>query len=350
MWTTLSPEDVVPVDHPLRSIRKTVNEVFAELSPEFSKLYSKRGRPSIAPEKLLRAQLILVFYSIPSEPLLIEQLQYNLLFRWFVGLGMDDTICNVSTFSKNRGRFLSGEISRKFFEGVVKIAVDGGFASSEHFTVDGSLLQAWASHKSFKPKPEGDEPPAPPTGRNPDVDFSGTKRSNDTHSSTTDLDARRYKKSRNTTSILGYLAHALMENRNGLIVGSCTTRATGMAEREAALELLKGRGCKKTITLGADKGYDSAALGAELRAHNVTPHIARNTSRRSAIDGRTTRHEGYEQSQRKRKRVEETFGWSKTRGNLRQVHFRGLALVSDLVTWTFAAFNSVRLRNLLASA
>lgn len=344
MWTTLSPEDTVPADHPLRPIRKMVNEVLASLSPAFSKLYSKRGRPSIAPEKLLRAVLLQAFFSIRSETLLVEQLRYNMLFRWFVGLGMDDTIWDVSTFSKNRERFLSGEISDKFFCAVVKIARDNNLASDDHFTVDGTLLQAWASHKSFKPK--DDDGSSPPSGRNPEVDFTGTKRKNDTHGSTTDPDARLYKKSRNTASVLGYLAHALMENRNGLIVGVRTTKATGTAEREAALDLIRDVGGARRITLGADKGYDAAPFVQELRALNVTPHIAQNLSRRSAVDDRTTRHEGYAISQRKRKRVEEIFGWSKATANLRQVHYRGIRLVSETVRWTSIAFNLVRLRNL----
>ena len=344
MWTTLSPEDTVPADHPLRPIRKMVNDVLATMSPEFSKLYSKRGRPSIAPEKLLRSILLQAFFSIRSETLLLEQLRYNMLFRWFVGLGMDDAIWDVSTFSKNRERFLSGEISDKFFATVVEIARSNNLASDDHFTVDGTLLQAWASHKSFKPKNDDDNPPS--SGRNPDVDFTGTTRKNDTHESTTDADARLYRKSRNTASVLGYLAHALMENRNGLIVGIRTSRATGTAEREAAIELIRGVGGARRITLGADKGYDAAAFVEELRAMNVTPHIARNLSRRSAIDKRTTRHAGYEASQRKRKRVEEIFGWAKATANLRQVHYRGLRLVSETVRWTSIAFNLVRLRNL----
>jgi transposase len=343
MWTTFSPEDAVPVDHPLRPIRTLVNKILGDLSPEFAKLYSDRGRPSIPPEKLLRALLIQVFFAVRSEPLLLEQLRYNLLFRWFVGLGMDDPIWDVSTFSKNRDRFIRGEISQQFFAAVLAIANENGLMSDEHFTVDGTLLQAWASHKSFKPK-DDDGPTA--GGRNAEVDFKKTKRSNETHASVTDPEARLFKKSTASASVLGYLTHALMENRNGLIVGITTTQATGTAEREAALALIDQLASTKRITLGADKGYDAAAFVEELRFRNVTPHIARNTSRRSAIDGRTTRHEGYAMSQRKRKRVEEIFGWGKTVGNLRQVHFRGLTLVSELTRWTGAAFNLVRLRNL----
>jgi len=346
MWTTLSPEDAVPGDHPLRPIRLMVNRILSDLSPEFSKLYAQRGRPSIAPERLLRALLLQAFFSIRSEPLLLEQLRYNLLFRWFVGLGMDDPIWDVSTFSKNRERFLEGEISETFFENVVAIARDAHMISDEHFTVDGTLLEAWASHKSFKPK-DGDGPPTP--GRNPDVDFKGKPRKNDTHRSTTDPQARLYRKSSKTPAVLGYLAHALMENRNGLIVGIHTTQASGTAEREAALHLVDTLDANHRITLGADKGYDSADFVEELRARNVTPHIAQNTSRRSAVDGRVTRHAGYEQSQRKRKLVEEIFGWTKTVGNLRKLHFRGIELVSESVRWSAIAFNLIRIRNLGAA-
>lgn len=343
MWTTLSPEEAVPSHHPLRPIRAMVNGILDELSPEFSKLYARRGRPSIAPERLLRALLLQALFSIRSEPLLLEQLRYNLLFRWFVGLSMDDPIWNVSSFSKNRDRFLNGEISERFFEKVLVIAREANLMSDEHFTVDGTQLEAWASHKSFKPK-DGGEPPA--GGSNPDVDFKGKPRRNDTHESTTDPEARLYRKSSNTPAVLGYLAHALMENRNGLIVGTHTTQATGTAEREAALLLVDSLGGSKRITLGADKGYDAANFAEALRARNVTPHIAQHTRRRSGIDGRTTRHPGYEISQRKRKRVEEIFGWQKTVGNLRKLHFHGLRLVGESVRWTSIAFNLLRIRNL----
>ncbi len=346
MWTRLSPEEAVPQEHPLRPIRVVVNSILDELSPEFSKLYAKRGRPSIPPERLLRALLLQAFFSIRSEPLLLEQLRYNLLFRWFVGLGMDDPIWDVSTFSKNRERFLNGEISQKFFEKVLDVARTANLTSDEHFTVDGTLLEAWASHKSFKPK-DDDGPTS--DGRNPDVDFRGKPRRNDTHESTTDPQARLYRKSSNTPAVLGYLAHALMENRNGLIVGVHTTPATGTAEREAALHLIDKLKTHRRITLGADKGYDSADFIRNLRDRNVTPHIAQHTKRRSSIDARTSRHAGYEISQRKRKRVEEIFGWSKTVANLRKLHFRGLQLVAENVRWTSIAFNLVRIRNLTAT-
>ena len=343
MWSTLSPEDAVPSDHPLRPIRATVNTILGDLSPKFAKLYAKHGRPSIAPEKLLRALLLQALFSIRSEPLLLEQLRYNLLFRWFVGLGMDDPIWDVSTFSKNRKRFMNGEISEQFFAAVVEVAREANLVSDEHFTIDGTLLEAWASHKSFRPK-DGGEPPS--GGRNPDADFHGTKRRNDTHESTTDPEARLYRKSSTTPAVLGYLAHALMENRNGLIIGELTTQANGTAEREATLALVDALGARDRITIGFDKGYDAKGFAQALRARNVTPHIAQMTSRRSSIDARTTRHEGYELSQRKRKRVEEIFGWGKVVGNVRKLHFRGQRLAAESARWTWTAFNLVRMRNL----
>jgi transposase len=271
IWTTLSPEEAVPSDHPLRPIRTMVNGILAELSP-----HARRGRPSIPPERLLRALLLQALFSIRSEPLLLEQLRYNLLFRWFVGLGTDDPIWNLSTFSKNRERFLGGEISEQFFSKVLAIARDASLTSDEHFTVNGTLLEAWASHKSFKPKDKG----GPPTsGSNPDVDFKGKPRSNDTHESTTDPQARLFRKSSKPPAVLGYLAHALMENRNGLIVGIHTTQASGTAEREAALAMIDAFCNRPRITLGADEGYDAADFTADLRARNVTPHIAQNTTR-----------------------------------------------------------------------
>lgn len=345
MWSTLSPEDTVPENHPLRQIRSMVNEILSKLSPEFTKIYARRGRPSIAPEKLLRARLLQILYSVRSEPMLLEQLRYNLLFRWFVGLGMDDAIWDVSSFSKNRERFLEGEISEKFLQAVVAKAGEAGVLSDEHFTVDGTLIQAWASQKSFKPK---DDSGSSGGGRNAEVDFRGKPRCNDTHASTTDPDARLYRKSKATPAMLGYLGHALMENRNGLIVTTRLTHATGAAEREAALDMARSYGRRGPgVTLGADKSYDAADFISKLRALGITPHIAQNIGiRRSNIDGRTTRHEGYDISQRKRKRIEEFFGWDKVVGQMRQVHVRGLDLVSDVLSLSAAAFNLVRLRNL----
>jgi transposase len=346
VWTTLQPEDTVPPDHPLRPVRTMVNEILSELSRDFSKLYSRHGRPSIAPEKLLRALLLQMFFSIRSEPMLLEQLRYNLLFRWFVGLSMDDRIWDVSTFSKNRRRFLEGEIAQKFFAAVVERARAGDLLSNEHFTVDGTLIEAWASHKSFKPKSDNDDH-NDGTGRNADVDFSGRSRSNETHESTTDPDARLYRKSKASGAVLGYLGHALMENRNGLIVGVTTTHATGRAERDAAIELLSRLPSRERITIGADKAYDTADFVERLRELNITPHVAQNNrARRSAIDRRTTRHHGYAMSQRRRKLVEESFGWGKTVAGLRKVHVRGLDLVGEVVRWTAAAYNLIRIRNL----
>lgn len=349
MWTTLQPEQTVPESHPLRPIRSIVNEILAELSPKFSRLYSKRGRPSIPPEKLLRALLLQILYSVRSEPMLLEQLRYNLLFRWFVGLSMDDSIWDVSTFSKNRKRFLDGEISRQFFEAVVERARAANLLSDEHFTVDGTLIEAWASQKSFKPKNDGGAGgESGSEGRNTPVDFKGERRSNDTHASTTDPDARLYRKGSGTTAVLGYLGHALMENRNGLIVDVETTFASGFAERDAALTMLKRLPVNSGRTIGADKAYDVAAWVQAVRKLGFAPHVAQNINpkRGSAIDGRTTRHPGYPISQRRRKVIEESFGWKKTVGNLRKVHFRGLELVADVQRLTAAAFNLVRMRNL----
>ena len=350
MWTTVSTEELVPPDHPLRAIRVMVNAALDELSPAFAKLYSPYGRPSIAPEKQLRALLLQMLYTVRSERQLIEQLQYNMLFRWFVGLSIEDAVWDVTVFTKNRERFMRGEIAERFFQAVLGQARAAGLLSDEHFTVDGTLIEAWASHKSFRPI-DDDEPPSADAGSNPTIDYTGTKRSNKTHRSTTDPDARLCRKSTNTAAQLGYLGHALMENRNGLVVDGRLTLATGTAEREAALEMIEGIGGSRPITLGADKGYDTADFVAKLRALGVTPHVAQNnTNRRSAIDERTTRHEGYEVSQRKRKRVEEIFGWEKVVGGIRKVKVRGLARVDAVFTFSLAAFNLVRMRNLIPIA
>ncbi len=347
MWTTVSTEDMVPLDHPLRAIRVMVNAALTDLSPAFAKLYSPIGRPSIPPEKQLRAILLQMLYTVRSERMLMEQLRYNMLFRWFVGLSIEEPVWDVTVFTKNRERFLQGEIADRVFEAVLAQARAEGLLSDEHFTVDGALIEAWASHKSFKPK--GDqEPPSGGTVSNPTIDFNGTKRSNETHRSTTDSDARLYRKSANTGAQLGYLGHALMENRNGLVVDGRLTLATGKAEREAALGMIDGIAAGSLhITLGADKGYDTAEFVAELRARGVKPHVAQNnTNRRSAIDARTTRHEGYEQSQRKR--VEEIFGWEKVVAGIRKVKVRGLDRVGAVFTFGLAAFNLVRMRKLIA--
>jgi len=351
MWSYLSPEARVPADHPLRSLRELVNVALRKLSPEFNKMYSPNGRPSIPPERLLRALLLQILYTVRSERMLMEQLNYNMLFRWFVGLNLDDPVWDVTVFTKNRERFLEGDIAKKFFAAVLDQARAGNLLSDEHFTVDGTFVEAWASHKSFKPKDDA-KPPTPGSGgKNPEVDFKGSERANDTHASTSDPDARLYKKSAGSASRLGYLGHALTENRNGLVMDAELTLATGTAEREAALAMIERMGGSSRITLGADKGYDAAAFVEELRARNVTPHIAQNTTRRrSAIDGRTTRHEGYEISQRKRKRVEEVFGWAKVVGTIRKVKVRGHARVSAVFTFAMAAYNIVRIRNIMKAA
>jgi len=347
MWTTVSTEELVPLDHPLRDIRVMVNAALRELSPVFETIYSRFGRPSIAPEKQLRAILLQMLYTVRSERMLMEQLQYNMLFRWFVGLSIDDSVWDVTVFTKNRERFLEGEIAQRFFEAVLGQARANGLLSDEHFTVDGTLIEAWASHKSFRPM-DDQQPPGSDAGSNPTIDFKGAKRSNETHRSVTDPDARLYRKSANTAAQLGFLGHALMENRNGLAVNGRLTLATGTAEREAALDMIDGISGAGRVTLGADKGYDTADFVAQLRARGVTPHVAQNnTNRRSAIDERTTRHEGYEVSQRKRKRVEEIFGWEKVVGGIRKVKVRGLARVGAIFTFALAAFNLVRMRKLI---
>jgi transposase len=350
MWTTVSTEDLVPADHPLRTIRVMVNAALEELSPTFAKLYSPFGRPSIAPEKQLRAILLQILYTVRSERMLMEQLQYNMLFRWFVGLSIDEAVWDVTVFTKNRERFLRGEVAERFFEAVLGQARKAGLLSDEHFTVDGTLIEAWASHKSFKPI-DDQGPPNGDAGSNPTVDFKGKTRSNDTHRSTTDSDARLYRKSKNTAAILGYMGHALMENRNGLVVDGRVTLASGTAEREAALAMVDDLKGSHRITLGADKGYDSADFVEQLRARGVTPHIAQNdTNRRSAIDERTTRHEGYAVSQRIRKRVEEIFGWEKVVGGIRKLRVRGVERVDAVFTYGLAAFNLVRMLKLLPTA
>lgn len=366
-----SMEDRIPPDHPIRPLRELTDLVLHKLSPEFNKLYSKHGRPSIPPEWLLRAQLIQVLYSVRSERQLMDQLDYNILFRWFVGLGMDDPVWDHSVYSKNRERLLDGDISRKFFDGVLELASSKDLLSEEHFTVDGSLIEAWASHKSFKPKNDDDEtPPSSGSsscdeidkavdevlrregnsrGRNRDVNFVGKKRSNETHQSTTDPDARLYRKSKNAGAQLCYMGHVLMENRNGLAVDVRITRAIGKAETAAAEEMIVEQ--KKTtarITIGADKAYDTREFVKTMREQGITPHVAQNNSgnRTSSIDKRTTRHDGYKMSQRKRKLVEEIFGWAKTVGGLRKTRHKGAPLVDCMFTFTVAAYNLLRIRNI----
>jgi transposase len=347
MFSYISPAQRVPKDHPLRAIRTMVDEVLQRLWSDFEKLYSHTGRPSIPPERLLRALLLQVLYSIRSERMLMEQLDYNLLFRWFVGLSMDDCIWDATVFTKNRDRLLRGHIAVLFFEQVLAEARDRGLTSDEHFTVDGTLVEAWAGLKSFKRKDgsNGQTPPDDPG--NPTVNFHGEKRSNDTHRSTTDADARLATKGGQEAKLY-FMGHVVMENRNGLAVGARLTHATGRAEREAALELLADIPRRRRISLGADKGYNVPAFVEELRQHGVTPHVAQKTRYR-AIDGRTTRHLAYQVSQRLRKRVEEIFGWLKTVGMTRKVRHRGLPRADWNFTFALAAYNLVRIRNLTAA-
>ena len=343
MFSYLGPEQRVPSDHPLRPIREMVDAALRALSREFARLYPKTGRPSIPPEKLLRALLLQLLYSVRSERQLMEQLNYNLLFRWFVGLSMDDPVWDPTVFTKNRERLLQGDIARGFFERVLAQAKAQQLLSAEHFTVDGTLIEAWAGLKSFKKKGATSPPPDDPG--NPTVNFHGERRSNITHASTTDPEARLMRKGNQHEAKLSYHGHVLMENRHGLVVEARLTHASGFAERETALALATT--LPPGATLGADKGYDTAAFVAGLRARGVTPHVAQNTThRRSAIDGRTTRHEGYAISQRKRKLVEEIFGWAKTIALLRKTRHRGVRRVGWMFTFALAAYNLVRIRTL----
>jgi transposase len=343
MFSYVSPEKRVPADHPLRPIRKLVDEILKEMSPKFAELYSKVGRPSIAPERLLRSLLLQIFYSVRSERMLIEQLEYNLLFRWFVGMEMDEMVWNHAVYSKNRERLLNEEMAEGFFRKVLERAKP--FMSDEHFTVDGTLIEAWASHKSFRRKDGQGKPPGP----GGEVDFHGEKRNNKTHESTTDPDAQLFRKSQGSEAKLSYLGHVLMENRNGLLVQTFLTEANGRAERDAAMLMAEAIPAGKRVTMGGDKNYDTQEFVGELRGMNITPHVAQNnTNRRSAVDERTTRHAGYEVSQRKRKRVEQVFGWMKMVGMLRKVKLRGIDKVGWLFTFTGAAYNLCQLRNLMA--
>ncbi|MEW6658015.1 MAG: IS5 family transposase [Thermodesulfobacteriota bacterium] len=347
MFSYLSPEARVPQDHPLRPIRDMVNQALAELSGEFQAMYSREGRASIPPERLLRALLLQILYTIRSERLLMEQLDYNLLFRWFVGLSMDDQVWDHSVFSKNQERFLDSDLAAAFFTRILEQAASAGLLSDEHFTVDGTLIEAWASLKSFRPKDA--PPPEGGGGRNPEVDFHGEKRLNQTHASTTDPEARLFKKGKGKEAKLCFMGHVLMENRHGLIVSPRLTAATGTAEREAAVSLVEAVPGRHRITVGADKAYDTQEFVQSLRALQAAPHVAQNCKgRKSAIDGRTTRHPGYAVSQRLRKRVEEIFGWMKTVGNLRKTRHRGRDRVGWVFTLTAAAYNLVRIRNLTA--
>src|SRR5256712_68160 len=345
LFSYVSPEQRVPADHPLRAIRQMTDRVLAKLSRKFTRMYSDIGRPSIAPEKLLRTLLLQVLYTIRSERMLMEQLEYNLLFRWFVGLNIDDPVWDATVFSKNRDRLLAADVAALFFQAVLDEAKARDLISDEHFTVDGTLLEAWASLKSFK-KVDDDDPPPDDPG-NPTVNFHGESRSNKTHASTTDPDAKLARKGHGKEAKLSYTGSVLMENRNGLAVDATVELATGTAERDAAFAMAGQIPGDGRVTLGGDKNYDTAGFVEDLRDLNVTPHVAQNDKhRRSAIDKRTTRHPGYLISQKKRKRVEEIFGWLKTVGGLRKLRHRGLDRVEWMFTFGVAAYNLVRIRNL----
>jgi transposase len=348
MFSYLSPEQRVPSDHPLRAIRLITDTILNQLSQQFSRMYAKLGRRSIPPEKLLRALLLQVLFTVRSERMLMEQLEYNLLFRWFVGLNMDEPVWDVTVFTKNRRRLLHADIAKRFFHLVVEQARSLDLMSDEHFTVDGTLLEACASLKSFKKIGEEQNPPDDPG--NPTVDFHGEKRSNETHASTTDPDALLARKGSGKEAKLSYNANVLMENRNGLVTDVEVMAATGTAERAAAMQMIERVPGDGQVTIGADKNYDTKEFVAEARNLNATPHVSQNNKgRRSAIDGRTTRHAGYAISQQKRKRIEEIFGWMKTVGGMRKLRHRGLELVSWMFTFAAAGYNLVRIRN-LASA
>jgi transposase len=346
MFSYVIPEARVRPDHPLRPIRRMTDEVFAALSPQFTKMYSDMGRPSIPPEQLLRALLLQYLYTIRSERLLMEEIDYSVLFRWFIGLGMDDPIWSPTTFSKNRDRLLRSDIAAAFFDAVLDQARTAKLLSDEHFTVDGTLLESWASLKSFR-RTDDDTSTPPDDPGNPTVNFHGEARRNDTHQSTTDPDARLMRKGPGKEAKLSYAGHVLLDNRHGLVANVCATIATGTAEREAAMMLLAE--APGATTVGADKNFDVASFVAAVRARGITPHVARK-DKYSAIDGRTTRHDGYATSQQRRKLVEQVFGWMKTVGGLRKLRHRGGELVDWHVTFAAAAYNLIRLRTLLARA
>jgi transposase len=351
VFSYLSPEQRVRQDHPLRAIRAMVDQALRELSPEFAKMYSKVGRPSIPPEQLLRALLLQMLYSVRSERLLMEELDYNILFRWFVGLNLDDAVWVPTVFTKNRERLLEAEVAKEFLARVVEQARARNWMAEEHFTVDGTLLEAWAGAKSFQRKEHKSGAPPDDPG-NPTVDFHGEQRSNATHESKSDPDALLARKGAGKEAKLSYCGNLLVENRNGLIVDSRVWEATGTAERHAALDMLEGIPGVGRVTVGGDKGFDTAEFVRECRNMWVTPHVAQNLGRRggSAIDGRTTRSSGYGVSQKKRKRIEECFGWLKTIALLRKVRHRGTLKVDWIFTFACAAYNLVRMRNLLRSA
>jgi transposase len=342
MFSYISAEKRVPADHPLRKVRQLVDAALERLSKDFDGMYSEVGRPSIPPERLLRALLLQYFYGIRSERMLMEQLDYNLLFRWFVGLQMDDAVWVPTTFTKNRQRLLEGAIAQRFLQETIALAQENGLTSDEHFSVDGTLLEAWASQKSFKPK-DG-------SGSDDGSDFRGQKRRNDTHASTTDPDSRLFRKGLSQESKLSYMGHVVIENRNALVMGCQATHATGSAERDSAVQLLARVSHHGRATVGADRAYDTRDFVARLREQGLRPHVAQNTSRRrSAIDARTTRFDGYRLSQVARKRVEHPFGWIKSAAGLFQLKHRGLPKVDWVFTFASAAYNLTRLRNLIPS-
>jgi transposase len=350
MFSYISQEDRIPQDHPLRAIKKLVEPMLNELSRDFSKLYSDTGRPSIPPEQLLKALLLQIFYTIRSERLLMEQLDYNLLFRWFVGLSMDDEVLNHSVFSKNRDRLLEGDIATKFLQQVLELAGIHKLLSDEHFTVDGTLIEAWAGQKSFVKKGNStvlthDDDPG-----NPTINFHGEERTNLTHESTSDPQARLYKKSSGSEAKLCFLGNAVIDNRHGLVVSTQYTQATGTGEREAALAMMKKlkKNRKSCMTLGADKAYDTTNFITGLRKLNITPHVAIKRSHGSnIIDGRTVHHGGYAISQRKRKIIEEFFGWLKTIALMRKTRHRGVERGGWMFTFTAALYNLIRIRNIV---
>jgi len=347
MFSYLSPEQRVGKDHPLRAVRAMTDEILERMSPLFDAMYAEGGRPSIPPEKLLRAQLLQMLYSVRSERLLMEEIDYSILYRWFVGLSLDDQVWDATTFTKNRDRLLEAAVAKEFLAQVVERARTAGLISDEHFTVDGTLLDAWASLKSFQPKDKQDAPPDDPG--NPTVNFHGQERSNETHESKTDPHALLARKGQGKEAKLSYNGNLLVENRNGLIVNAELLQANGRAERDAALLMLEQVPGDSRITVGGDKGFDTAEFVEQCRHMNVTPHVAQNNGRRggSAIDARTTRHAGYDVSQKKRKRIEECFGWLKDIALLRKVKHRGLFNVAWIFTFAAAAYNLVRMRKLI---
>src|SRR3984885_3391481 len=346
MYSYLSPEERVRKDHPLRGIREQTEEIFLRMSPLFDAMYAEGGRPSIAPEKLLRAQLLQMLYSVRSERLLMEEIDYSILFRWFVGLNLDDAVWDATTFTKNRDRLLEAAVAKEFLAQVVERARGARLISDEHFSVDGTLLEAWASMKSFRPKGSKQDPPEDPG--NPTVDFHGETRTNQTHESTTDPDAKLARKGYGKEAKLSYSAHALIENRNGLLIDLQMDEAKGTARRDNAIDMLEVNLSGRGATVAGDKGYDTRDFVEGCRKHNVTPHVARK-QKYSAVDARTTRHKGYAISQRFRKRIEEVFGWMKTVGNFRKTRFRGFPRNQIAAYLVGAAYNLLRVAKLLAA-